>query len=281
VIVQKGADVKGFEVGDLVTSPATIPCMECFMCKINHANRCTGEKKRILGTHKANGAFTNFLSVPFRILHKIPKSLSQEDASLVESVACITHTVFEVIKIEPGDTVAVLGPGTMGLIGIQAAKISGAKEIFCTGTKLDKQRFDMAKKFGAKVTINVEEEDPVENIKTLTDGLGVDVVLETSGSSIARKQSVEMVRRCGKVGLIGLAGKATDLNLDFVVEKELEVRGTWGTIWTSWKKALNLLNLGMIQVAPLITTKLKLDEWQKGFKMMEKREALKVLLIPF
>jgi len=280
VIVQKGSEVAGFDVGDRVTSPATIPCGTCFMCRTNHANRCVGEQKRILGTHKADGTFTKYVAVPSWILHKIPEALSLEEAAVAELVACAVHAIFERVKIEPGDVVAVLGPGPMGLLALQAAKVAGASHIIVTGTNADIDRLEVAKKLGADLMINVEEEDPVKAVKKLTDGWGADVVLEASGASAARKQAFSMVRRCGKVGLIGLTGKSTDINLDKIVEGELDVKGSWGTVWTSWKKALNLLSSGIIKVAPLITAKLPLEKWREGFKMMEERKALKVLLIP-
>jgi L-iditol 2-dehydrogenase len=280
IIVQKGAEVEGFEVGDAVTSPATIPCGTCFMCRTNHANRCVGEQKRILGTHHADGAFAKYMTVPSRILHKIPEALSLEEAAAAEPVACVVHAVFELVGIELGDVVAVLGPGPMGLVSIQAAKVAGAKHVICTGTSADKDRLEIAKRLGADVVINVEEESTVEVVKGLTDGLGADVVLEASGSSAARKQAFDMVRRCGKVGLLGLAGKPTDLNLDKIVEGELDVKGSWGTIWTSWRKALDLLSSGMVRVSPLITAKMPLEEWQEGFRLMEERKALKLLLVP-
>ncbi|MBS7614654.1 zinc-binding dehydrogenase [Candidatus Bathyarchaeota archaeon] len=280
VIVEKGSDVDGFKIGDFVTSPATIPCGQCLMCRTNRANRCLGEEKRILGAHKANGTFAKYVAVPKMILHKIPKNLSLEEASVAELVACVVRAVFERVGVEPGDIVAVLGPGPMGLITVQVARVAGAKDIILTGVSADKERFSVAKEFGADLIIDVEKENPVEVVKNLTEGLGADVVFEASGSSAARKQAFEMVRRCGKVGLLGLTGKPTDINLDSVVEGELDVKGSWGTVWTSWKRTLNLLSSGLIRISPLISAKLPLEKWQDGFKLMEERKALKVLLIP-
>ena len=280
VIVEKGSEATGFEVGDCVTSPATIPCGQCLMCRTNHANRCLGEQKRILGAHKANGTFTKYVAVPSVILHKIPENLSLEEAAVAELAACVVRAVFERVGVEAGEVVAVLGPGPMGLLTIQAAKIAGAKQVILTGVSADKERFSIAKEIGVDSIINVENEDAVEVVKSLTEGLGADVVFEASGSSAARKQAFNMVRRCGKVGLIGLTGRPVDVNLDSIVEGELDVKGSWGTVWTSWRRTLNLLSSGMIRVSPLITAKLPLEKWQDGFSLMEERKALKVLLIP-
>jgi L-iditol 2-dehydrogenase len=280
VISEVGSKVLNFKVGDKVTSPATIPCEKCFMCKTNHANRCIGKQKRILGCIKTDGTFAKYVAVPSKILHKIPKNLSFDESALAETVACAIHFVTETVKIILGDVVVVLGPGSIGLLSLQVAKISGAEKIIVIGKSEDKDRLKLAEKLGAEITINVDEEDPIKTVKTITKGLGADVVLEASGASVARKQAFDLVRRCGKLGLIGLTGKSTDINLDKVVEGELDVKGSWGTIWTSWKKALSLIDSRKIKVAPLITDKLPLDRWFEGFKMMEERKALKVLLIP-
>jgi len=280
VITQLGSEVSNFNIGERVTSPATIPCGTCFMCKINRANRCIGEQKRILGAHKADGTFTKYVAVPSKILHKIPDTLSFDEAAVVEPAACAVHNVSEIVGVKPGDIVVILGPGPMGLLSLQVAKVSGAEKVVITGVSADKDRLRLAERLGADITINVEEEDAVEIIKSITDGLGADVVIEASGASAARKQAFNLVRRCGKIGLIGLTGRPTEINLDKVVEGELDVRGSWGTVWTSWRKALSLISSGKIQVAPLITTKLPLEKWYEGFRMMEERNALKVLLTP-
>ncbi len=280
VIVQKGSEVVDFDIGDRVTSPATISCGECLMCRTNHANRCVGEQKRILGTHKADGTFARFVAVPSRILHKIPEPLSLEEASVAELAACVVHAVFERVAVGPGDVVAILGPGPMGLLTLQAAKIAGAEQVIVTGIGADQDRLKVAEDLGADLIINVEQVDPVERVRSLTDGWGADVVFEASGASPARRQAFSMVRRCGKVGLIGLTGEPTDIDLDKIVEGELDVKGSWGTVWTSWRRTLNLLSSGMMQVAPLISAKLPLESWREGFKLMEERRALKVLLTP-
>lgn len=277
VIVETGKEVKDFKVGDIVTSPATIPCRTCYMCRINQANRCVGETKRILGTYRADGTFAKYVAVPERVLHKIPENISFDEAAVAEPAACAVHSVTETVGVNPGDVVVVLGPGTMGLLSIQVAKIAGAKKVIITGVDADIARLRLAEKLGVDLTVNVQNQDPLEVVKSVTGGLGADVVLEASGASAARKQALTLVRKCGRIGIIGLSGKPVKINLDRIVEGELVVKGSWGTIWTSWSKALEMMSLGMIQVGPLITEKFPLERWREGFRMMEERKALKVL----
>ena len=169
----------------------------------------------------------------------------------------------------------------MGLLGLQAAKAQGAGQVIITGTSEDKERLRLAAKLGADITVNIEEEDVNAIVQDVTDGQGADIVFEAAGVNATRRQALELVGRTGKIGLIGIVGGSTpDINLDEILEKELDIHGSWGTVWTSWRLTLGLLASGKIQTAPLITTRLGLDDWEQGFQMMENQTAIKVLFIP-
>ncbi|MFQ5820195.1 MAG: zinc-binding dehydrogenase [Candidatus Heimdallarchaeota archaeon] len=281
VVIEVGKDVEGFSIEDRVTSPATVPCGECMMCWTGHQNRCTSENKRILGVSKANGAFAKIMSVPAKIAHKIPPKVSFEEAALSEPTACVVHAVAERVEVKVGDVVVFLGPGPMGLLGLQVAKAQGAEQVIVTGTKADKERLQLAENLGADIVISIEEKAVNEVVREITDGMGADIVFEAAGADAARRQAFELVRRTGKIGLIGITGKlTTNIDLDLIVEKELDVIGSWGTVWTSWRRTLRLLASQQIKTAPLISARLRLEDWEQGFKMMEDKTAIKVLLLP-
>lgn len=280
-VINVGEDVHGIEVGDRVTSPATVPCGECYLCRTNHQNRCTGSNKKILGVSGANGAFAQLMVVPTKIIHKVPDRVSSESAALAKPIACVVHAAIERVEIKPGESIVIQGPGAIGLIATQIAAIQGAGQIIVTGTSADKERLEIAVKLGADIAVNVEEEDPVKVVSDLTTGLGADVVLEASGSPAARRQAFELVRRCGKIGYIGLTGRTKEeANLDNVVEKELSITGSWGTVWTSWRTTLALMASGKIRTDLLISHRLPLEDWKKGFDLMDSKEGLKILLKP-
>lgn len=281
-VVEVGSDVSQVSVGDLVVSPATQYCGICYQCKTGHMNRCTAENKKILGTSLANGAFTKYLTVPEYIIHTIPKEVTLEEAALAEPTACVVHSVIDKSPIIPGDVVVVQGPGTMGLLAAQVAKSMGAGKVILTGVSTDQWRFDIAKKLGIDMTLNVQtDSNPVQTVMDESDGRGADVVIEASGACIACNQALEFVKVAGHVTLLGIRGRPLDIDLDIMAVKELTMSGTWGTLPSSWVTTLRLMGSKKIDVAPLITNRLSLSDWEKGFELMESQKAIKVLFTKF
>lgn len=281
-VVEIGGDVTSVTVGDPVVSPATAYCGKCHQCKTGHMNRCTATDKRILGTSNANGAFAKYLIVPDYIVHKVPTKVSMEEAALAEPFACVVHSVIDKTPICPGDVVVVQGPGTMGLMATQVAKSMGAGKVIVTGVTADEWRFDIAKKIGADMTIDVQSEsDPVGIVNAETDGRGADAVIEASGACVACTQALDFVKVAGHVTLLGVRGQPANIDLDPIITKELTMSGTWGTLPSSWVTTLRLLSSRKVDVTPLITHRIKLSEWEKGFDLMESQKAIKVLFTSF
>ncbi|MHA1768602.1 MAG: zinc-dependent alcohol dehydrogenase [Candidatus Thorarchaeota archaeon] len=282
VVVDVGPDVTGVNVGDRVVSPATAYCGKCYQCKTGHMNRCTSPTKRILGTSLANGAFAKYLLVPEYIVHQVPKGVTMEEAALAEPTACVVHSVIDKSPIQPGDVVVVQGAGSMGLLSAQIAKTMGAGKVIMTGVTADEWRFEIARKTGTDLTIDVmREKDAVGIVMGETDGVGADVVIEASGAGPATKQAFEFVKVAGHVTLLGIRGRPLEIDLDPVVTKELTMSGTWGTLPATWVTTLRLMASKKIDVAPLITHRMSLSQWAKGFELMESQQALKVLFTDF
>ncbi|MFW9807113.1 MAG: zinc-binding dehydrogenase [Candidatus Thorarchaeota archaeon] len=281
-VVDIGQDVTSVKVGDTVVSPATAYCGKCYQCKTGHMNRCTAEDKRILGTSRANGAFAKYLVVPDYIVHQVPDGVSMDEAALAEPMACVVHSVIDKTPICPGDVVVVQGPGTMGLMATQVAKAMGAGKVIVTGVTTDQWRFDIAKKIGADITLDVQaEENPIGLIKSETDGRGADAVIEASGACIACTQALDFVKVAGHVTLLGVRGRPADIDLDPIIVKELTMSGTWGTLPSSWVTTLRLMSSKKVDVSPIITHRISLSEWEKGFELMESQKAIKVLFTDF
>jgi L-iditol 2-dehydrogenase len=281
-VVEVGTDVTSVKVGDPVVSPATAYCGKCYQCKTGHMNRCTAEDKKILGTSRANGAFAKYLVVPDYIVHKVPKGVSMEEAALAEPLACVVHSVIDTTPICPGDVVVVQGPGTMGLMATQVAKAMGAGKVIVTGVTSDQWRFDIAKRIGADITIDVQgDENPIDIVNAETDGRGADAVIEASGACVACTQALDFVKVAGHVTLLGVRGRSADIDLDPIVVKELTMSGTWGTLPSTWVTTLRLMSSRKVDVSPLISHRISLSEWAKGFELMESQKAIKVLFTKF
>lgn len=277
VIVEVGSSVSRLKPGDRVISE-TPPyvCGECIHCRTGNYNICS--EKRLIG-YWFNGAFAKYCVVPSHLVHRLPDNVSFLSGALCEPLACCVNGVLEKTVISPGDSVVVTGPGTIGLLSLQLAKVMGAFVILC-GLRGDKERLDLGRELGADMIINIQDQDPGEVITSLTSGSGADVFIECSGVPDAVRLGLQLTRRGGHYTQIGLTGKPFILDFDDIAYKELTVRGSLGQRWISWRRGLKLLKMGLIKTEPLISDVLPLSEWKSGFEKMEKREGIKVVLEP-
>lgn len=130
------------------------------------------------------------------------------------------------------------------------------------------------------MAIDMEREDPVARIRNLTNGLGADVVLETSGSAPAMRQAIQMVRNGGQITRIGHGSGEMRVDLDPVTVRQITIQGTFSHTWGNWEGALQAMSSGRVSVKSLITHKLPIMEWKKAFELMEKQESIKIILYP-
>ena len=277
VIAEVGSSVSKFNPGERVTSETSAyVCGSCIPCRTGNYNVCA--EKRLIG-YWFNGAFARYCVVPSRLVHRLPENVSFLSGALCEPLACCVNGVLEKTVISPGDVVVIAGPGTIGLLSLQLVKAKGGFVILC-GMRVDKKRLDIGRKLGADVTVNIQKQDPWEVVSKSTDGAGADVFIECSGSPSGVRMGFQLVRRGGRYTQIGLTGRAFELDFDTVAYKELTVKGSLGQRWISWRRGLKLLEKGLIKIEPLVSDVLPLSEWMMGFKKMERREGLKIILEP-
>ncbi len=217
--------------------------------------------------------------VPACRLHRVPDGISLREAALVEPLACVTHAVMELTQILPEDLVLVSGPGAVGLAALQVARAHGAR-VVVTGTPVDGQRLRTAAAMGALRVVDVEKEPLQKVLAELSGGKGVDVVLECSGSRAAVEAGLLALRRRGQLTQIGLFGRPIEVNLDLMCYRELRVTGSLASRFTSWEKALSLMESGAVRTGELISDVLPLRDWARAFDMFEKKRGLKLLLDP-
>ncbi len=277
-IEKLGSDVMGYKVGDRVTAETHADyCGECALCRTNRYHLC--KERKGFGFH-AHGAFAKFVKVPARILHKVPDNVSLKEAALTEPLCVAYKSVVCNSVVNPGDTIVVIGPGPIGMLCIKMAQICGASEIIAVGTAGDEERLEMALNYGATMALNSSKDDVATVIKSIGDGYGADLVVDTAGVSPTLSLSMEIVRPAGQITKIGWGPKPVGFTLDPIISKSITLKGHFSHTWDVWEKCLILLSKGQVDLKPLITHELPIDQWEKSFALIENREAMKVVLKP-
>jgi L-iditol 2-dehydrogenase len=277
VVAENGEGCSRFKPGSRVVSETAFHyCGLCDFCREGFYNLCL--ERRTLG-YWFNGVFARYTVVPEARLHAIPEGVDFTSAAMTEPLACVVHAIYDLTRIVPGNVVLISGPGAVGIMAAQVAKAHGAT-VVVSGTNVDEPRLLMAKELGANHTVNVEKENLIEFLKPLTRGYGPDVVLECSGSQLAIDAGLNAIKKRGWFTQIGLPGKKIEFDIEKICFKELRFSGSLGSRNVSWRKALQLLNEGLIGVKPLVTDKLPITEWERAFDMFEKKIGGKIYLLP-
>jgi len=214
------------------------------------------------------------------ILHLVPENIPFEEASLTEPLCVGYNAVAVVSKLSPGDTAVIIGPGPIGLNCLQVAKVLGAGELIIIGIKADGKRLKVAKELGADICINLDEQDPVSIVMDKTQGVGADLVVNAVGNSASMYQSLQLVRRLGQITKVGWGPEPLNFSLDLLISKSVTLRGSFSHNWQTWEHVTKLMKKDKLKAKPLITHIFPITEWKKGYKLMESKEAIKVVLKP-
>jgi alcohol dehydrogenase/L-iditol 2-dehydrogenase len=226
-----------------------------------------------------DGAMTKYVAVRPGILHRIPRGVSFEHAALTEPACVATQALTVNSRVKPGDTVVIQGAGTIGIMALQIARISGAGVIIMLGADVDTQRLEVAQELGAHYTINVQHDDATGLLRSLGDGFGADVVVDCTGVSAALKQALELVRPLGSIVKIGWGPQPLNFSLDPLVAKAATLQGSFSHTYATWERVLNLMATGQLNLDPMIGGVYPLDEWQAAFHAMEIGENVKSVLV--
>ena len=280
VVAEVGENVASVRPGDHVALDSLLSCGECELCRNGQTNMCAG--RRILGVacqeFRQQGAFAEYVVVPQQAVYPVPHDLPFEHAALVEPVSVALHAVSR-LRIDLGDSAAVVGSGMIGLLVIQALKIAGCDEVIAID--LDDDRLRLAAELGATATVNSANCDAVAAVLERTAGRGVDVALEVVGAAKPLATAIGCVRRGGQIGLVGNLSAEVPLPLQTVVMRELALVGSCASAG-EYPRAIELIASGAIRVAPLITATAPLAEGSRWFERLYAHEPglLKVVLCP-
>ena len=278
VIADVGREVKGLNIGDPVVAEPNIPCGSCYFCRMSERNYFC-ENLEATGV-TVNGAFAEYVKIVASNVYRLPKGYNLDEAALIEPLACCVRGIDQA-KIKAGDTVAIIGAGPVGLILLQLALKSGASMVI--QTDMEDSRLSLAKELGADHTINVTKEDPVESIKELTGGYGVDVAIEAVGKPAAITQAMRATRRGGRLVIFGVSPEDAVWNVRpfELYDKELTIKTSYRSPYT-FQRAVKVAVSGRVRLKPLISHIFKIDEIHRAFEVAEKRleGAVKVLVKP-
>lgn len=268
-----GEGVTGLQVGDRVAAENHKGCGTCANCRRGRYNLCEvarskGKAYKLYG-HSAQGAFADYAARPAGLLHKLPDAVSFEEGTIVNQGALGLHAIRR-CRIEPGDTVAVIGPGLVGLITVQLAKAVGATRVIIVGRG---PRLELAKELGADDEVDISKTNTVEGIRALTNGMGADCAFECAGAPEAVVASVNCVKRGGRVALVGLTGnKEVAFNTDRIALDEVDVFGVRSSP-NAYPELINLIAAGKVNVKKLVSRVYPLEQISDAFDAFRKREG--------
>lgn len=280
IVTEVGSNVKGFAEADRVTFDSTVSCGRCYYCRRGSINLC--ENRQVLGVScdefRRHGAFAEYVVVPQNICYQLPASLPFEHAALIEAVSIAVHAANR-SPIRLGDSALVVGSGMIGLLVIQAIRLSGCSQIIAVD--LDDNKLQMARSFGATSVLNPQKVDVLEQVQELTQGRGVNIALEVVGASAPLNTAIECTQRGGAITLVGNLSPKVEVPLQKMVNRELSIYGSCASNGEI-PQCIDLLSRGAIQVQPLITATASLDEGPQWFAKLYDGHpgAMKVVLQP-
>ncbi|MBD3183233.1 alcohol dehydrogenase catalytic domain-containing protein [Candidatus Poribacteria bacterium] len=263
-----------FKAGDKVAVFPLIPCRKCPYCQIGEYAQC--DNYDYLGS-RTDGGFAEYITAPIANLVKVPDNVSFEWAAMTEPASVALHALRR-SGVDAGDNVVILGAGPIGIILAQWARICGAGRVFVTD--IVDEKLSVAKDYGFKNCINSRRNDPVETVIKETGGIGADLCIEAAGTPVTFEQSLRIVRKLGKVVLMGnVSGNVTipEKTASAILRGQLTIYGTWNSSFTAvpkneWKTALQFMSSKALDLENLITHRFNLKQAVEVFDMMYKKQ---------
>jgi threonine dehydrogenase-like Zn-dependent dehydrogenase len=270
-----GERVRTLVPGDRVVAEGFLACGTCRNCRTGLTNLCEAGYDEIGFTRP--GGFAEYVAVPARLVHSLPGNASFAQAALLEPSAVVANAFLQAQPLA-GDTVVVIGDGTIGLLAVQLARLFNPAVILLLGSRSD--RLKLGQQLGATHTLNVKENDPQSLVHSLTGDRGADLVFEGGNRPEGIEQALHLTRRGGTVLLEGISGAGARINIesDIFVLKQLKLFGSFGASSAAWTYAIQIFCAGLLNLAPLITHRFALSEYQAALDtlMSHQIQTLKV-----
>jgi threonine 3-dehydrogenase len=274
-VVAFGKEVTSVKEGDFVSAEMHVACGKCLQCRTGEAHICQNVK--IIGVD-ANGAFAEYVVIPESNIWKLDSRIPLEYASILDPLGNAVHTVLagEIAA----KSVAVTGCGPIGLFSIAVAKAVGATSVLAI--EVNEHRAKIARAMQADFVLNPAKEDVTGMVMEKTGGLGVDVVLEMAGHPDSIRTAFDIVRRGGRISLLGLTSKPISLNFsEDIIFKGITIQGINGRrMYQTWYQMTALLKSGKLNLHPVITDRIPMTDFGKAMERLKTGEASKILVYP-
>lgn len=271
-VVQVGAGVTAAAVGDFIAGEGHVACGVCHTCRTGSPHIC--ERLEVIGVDR-DGAFAEYVAMPAANAWKIDPSIPRDVAAIMDPLGNAVHAALEARLVTKN--VAVIGCGPIGLMTIPICHMAGAA--FVAASDVSDQRLALARRMGADLVLDARTEDVPARIREATAGQGADVVLEMSGQTAGLRDGLRALANGGWVSLLGLPSGPVPVDLAAgVIFKEAHLAGIFGRkLWQTWEQATALLKTGL-DVTPVITHRLPLENFDEAFALLRSGEAGKVIL---
>ena len=277
-IAAVGKSVRGWKEGDRVASETAADIdLDCPLTRQGMYN--LDPSRQAFGCNR-NGAMAQYVKVPPRTLHRLPKGLPFEIAAMAEP-CCVAYQATVVnARIRPGDLVVVLGPGPIGLLSATLARLAGAGKVVLVGMKRDRSRMEVGLRAGATHAVDLETQDVGKLLADLGDGLGADVVIDSTGASASLKSALDWVRPAGHITKVGWGPQPMNFSMDPLVKKAVTLQGSFSHTWAVWERVIAMLGSGQLDPRPYLSRVTGLEEWRTSFDGMHEGTLIKAVLTP-
>ena len=272
VIAEVGEEVSNLEIGQRVGFEALSGCGKCYNCRTGNKNLCT-DWNHIGITY--DGTFAEYLLIPEQLIHVLPDNVEFADAALLEPLSLVVRSV-EHVQPAIGESAVIIGPGTVGLLHLQALAAAGVAKLIVIGLEVDKIRFGIAQNLGATHIVNASNEDPVDAVLSLTGGRGADIVVETASSPKVWDFLPELAAARGRISCFGLYPESNFKPLT-VIRNGVTIYGDVAFLQRHFIRAISWLESGKVSGQALVTKRFTLDQAEDAFVAFKHKETVKCL----
>lgn len=277
-IAEVGKNAQGIKVGDRVACDICLTCGTCYFCR--HGDGLLCETFTQLGIH-ANGGFAEYVKAPWKNIYILPDDMDDFTGAFVEPLTAVLHAA-QRLDAPMASSIAIIGCG-LGILHAHLAKARGLAPVILIGTDADTERFKVAEQMGVDYIINASQVDPVEEVMRITNGIGVDNVIEAVGNPRTYEQAFAMLRRGGKLEAFGICADDAVANLrpyEFVLG-EKKVSGSCAGIGYNWGEAITLLKYGVVKPQKMFSMAVPLAELPLALEELKtNKNLIKVFVCP-